>query len=406
MFRKARFAQTYAAFGHRGFRLLWIAILATSFGFHIQRTLELWLIYQITGSAFYLGLTGLVRGVPIFILSLGGGVLADRIDRRKLVMVVQSSNALLNVMLAVLAMTGLIEAWHIYFAGFASSSLNAVGAPSRNAMVAGLVPRELLLNGLSLTSMSRKLSQLLGPAATGVFIALVSPGVTYAINGVVYLAAVLYVGAIQYTSKTSAIEQSPLRSLLEGIAFIRRQSIVGLFLGLDLITVYFGSYRALLPIFVQGFGAGSEALGLLLSAAALGAIVGVGIVLPLGNLRYKGLVVAFAALAYSVSLVGLALSPWFSFSMFAVFLLGFFDAVQAVLRNVIIQTVTPDDLRGRVSSFQRMLGVGGPSLGEAQSGFVAALIGAPLTLVVASAICAGTTVGLLVCREEIGKAEL
>jgi MFS family permease len=401
----ARLKRTCAALEHKGFRLLWSAIFATSFGFYIQRTLELWLIYQLTGSALYLGLTGLVRGVPVVILSLGGGVLADRVDRRKFVMFVQSCNGVLNVMLAVLALTGLIDAWHIYFVAFMSSSLNAVGAPSRNAMVPGLVPRDMLMNALSLTSMSRKFSELLGPALTGVLIAVFSPGVTYAINGGVYFSAVLFVAVIQYASKAPRAAQSPFRSLVEGIAFIRHETVVGLFLGLDLIAVYFGSYRALLPIFVQDFGAGAEALGFLLSAAALGAILGVAVVLSLGNLRYKGLWVAFGIIVYSVCLVGLALSPWFLMSVVAVFLLGFSDAVQAVLRNVVIQTATPDNLRGRVSSFQRMLGVGGPSLGEAQSGFVAAVIGAPLTLVVAAVMCAGTTVGLLARRDEIRRAE-
>jgi MFS family permease len=116
--------------------------------------------------------------------------------------------------------------------------------------------------------------------------------------------------------------------------------------------------------------------------------------------------VAFGILVYSVCLVGLALSPWFLMSVVAVFLLGFFDAIQAVLRNVVVQTLTPDNLRGRVSSFQRMLGVGGPSLGEAQSGFVAAFIGAPLTLVLSAMMCAGTTLGLLARRDELRRAEL
>ena len=402
----ARLKRTCAALEYRGFRLLWLAIFATSFGFYIQRTLELWLIYQLTGSAVSLGLTGLVRAVPIFILSLGGGVLADRVDRRKFVMFVQLANGTVNGTLAVLAVTGLIEAWHIYSGAFMNASLNAVGAPSRNAMVPGLVPREMLMNALSLTSMSRKLSQLVGPALTGILIALFSPGVTYAMNGGIYFLAALCVSVIQYTSKAPDLQQSPFRSLVEGIAFIRRQSVVGVFLGLDFIAVYFGSYQALLPIFVASFGAGSEALGLLLSAAALGAIMGVAVVLSVGNLRYKGLWVTFGILVYSVCLVGLALSPWFLMSVVIVFLLGFFDAVQAVLRNVVVQTVTPDELRGRVSSFQRMLGVGGPSLGEAQSGFVAAFIGAPLTLVVAALMCAGTTLGLLARRDELRRAEL
>ena len=319
---------------------------------------------------------------------------------------VQTGNGALNLALAALALTGLIEVWHIYVSALLSASLNAVGAPSRNAMVPGLVPREMLLNALSLTAMSRKLSQLLGPVLTGFLIAWVSSGFTYALNGAVYLSAAFLVAAIQYASDPSGAPESPFRSLMEGIAFVRRETAVWVFLSMDLIAVYFGSYRALLPIFVAALGAGAEAFGLLLSAAAGGAILGVALVLSLGDLRYKGLWVAFGIFAYSFCLVVLALSDWFLLSAAAVFLLGFFEALQMVLRNVIIQTTTPDNLRGRILSFQRMLGVGGPSLGEAQSGFVAALIGAPVTLMVGAAICVGTTLGLLTFRREIRKPDL
>ena len=391
---------------HRGFRLLCVAILATSFGFYIQRTLELWLIYELTGSAFHLGLTGLVRGIPVFVLSPFGGVLADRIDRRQFVIVVQTLNGAVNAGLAFLALTGLVEVWHIYVSGFLNASFNALGAPARNAMVPGLVPREMLLNALSLTAMSRKMSQLTGPVLTGLAILWLGSGPTYAINGGVYFGAAFLVAAIHYVSDMSGVREPPFRSLMEGFGFVRREAEVWIFLSLELITVYLGSYRALLPIFAAALGAGAGGFGLLLSAAAGGAIVGVAVIMSLGNLRYKGLWTAFGLIAYSVCLVVLALSDWFLLAMAAIFLLGFFEAVQMVLCNAIVQTITPDRLRGRVLSFQRMMGVGGTSVGEAQSGFVAALIGAPLTLVAAALVCAGTTLGLLTFRREVRKAEL
>lgn len=308
--------------------------------------------------------------------------------------------------LAFLAVTGLIEVWHIYVAAFMNAALNAVGAPSRNAMVAGLVPKDMLLNALSLTAMSRKLSQFLGPVITGFFIIWLGAGISYALNGGVYLSAALLVAGIHYTSQTSGAPESPFRSLMEGIAFVRREAAVWVFLGMELMAVYFGSYRALLPIFAVALGVGAEGFGLLLSATAGGAILGITVVLSLGNLSYKGIWVAFGIFGYSASLMGLALSDWFLLSMAAVFLLGFFEALQMVLCNAIIQIITPDRLRGRVLSFQRMLGVGGPNLGEAQSGFVAAFIGAPLTLLVGTVICIGTTLGLITFRKEIRRADL
>ena len=391
---------------HRGFRSLCLAILATSFGFYIQRTIELWLIYEMTGSAFYLGLTGLVRGIPVFVLSPFGGVLADRIDRRRFVILVQASNGIVNAAVAFLAITGRIEVWHIYFSGFMNASLNALGAPARNAMVPGLVPRETLLNALSFTAMSRKMSQLTGPVLTGLLIVWLGSGLTYAFNACVYFSAALLVAAIQYVSDVSGVRESPFRSLMEGFAFVRRETAVWVSLAMELITVYIGSHRALLPIFVAALGAGAEGFGLLLSAAAGGSLLGVAMIMSLGDLRYKGVWVAFSLFIYSAALAVLALSGWFLLAMAAVFLLGFFEAIQMVLCNAIVQTTTPDRLRGRVLSFQRMMGVGGMSLGEAQSGFVAAFLGAPLTLIAAAAVCVGTTLGLVTFKREIRKADL
>ena len=404
--RITRLKPSRGALVHRGFRLLCLAILATSFGFYIQRTIELWLIYELTGSAFHLGLTGLVRAIPVFVLSPIGGVLADRIDRRRFVILVQASNGVVNATLAFLAVTGLIEVWHIYVGGFMNAALNALGAPSRNAMVPGLVPREMLLNAVSLTAMSRKLSQLGGPVLTGFLIVWLGSGLTYALNGAVFLSAALLVAVVHYTSEVSTEPGSPFRSLMEGVAFVRRETKVWAFLSVEVLTVYFGSYRALLPIFVAILGVGAEGLGLLLSGAAAGSSLGIAMVLSLGNLRYKGLWAAFGIIAYAVSLVVLAQSGWFPLSMAAVFLLGLFETLPMLLSNVVIQSNTPDNLRGRVLSFQRMLGVGGTSLGEAQSGFVAAFIGAPLTLVAGAAVCVATTLGLLTSRREIRMADL
>ena len=404
--RITRLKPSRGALVHRGFRLLSLAILATSFGFYIQRTLELWLIYELTGSAFHLGLTGLVRAIPVFVLSPIGGVLADRIDRRRFVILVQTCNGVVNATLAFLALTGLIEVWHIYVGGFMNAALNALGAPARNAMVPGLVPREMLLNAVSLTAMARKLSQLGGPVLTGFLIVWLGSGLTYALNGAVFLSAALLVAPVRYTSKVSGEPGSPFRSLMEGIAFVRRESKVWAFLSVEVLTVYFGSHRALLPIFVAVLGVGAEGLGLLLSGAAAGSSLGIAMVLSVNDLRYKGLWAVFGIFAYAVALVVLAYSGWFLLSMAAVFLLGLFETLPMLLSNVVIQSNTPDDLRGRVLSFQRMLGVGGTSLGEAQSGFVAALIGAPLTLLAGAAICVATTLGLLTFKREIRMADL
>lgn len=395
-----------ASLAIRDFRLLYLALLGTSVSYQLQRTIELWLVYEITGSPFLTGLTGLVRGLATFVFALAGGVIADRIDRRRFVILVQSLNILITLILGTLAVTGHIRVWHIYLAAFVNSTLTTAAGPARTAMVPGLLPKELLVNAFAQMASARKLSQLVGPAVGGFLIAFVGSGWTYLVASLIYMVAVPLMVRMRYQSGPLDRQQSPTKSLLEGVAFIRENSLIVSLLITEFAAVFFGSYRALLPIFATAMGFGPEGLGILLSAPALGSLPGVAAVMAAGNILYKGLFVSFSVIAYAVCLFGLAFSPWFLSSVAILALAGFFDAVQAVVRNVVIQARTPDNLRGRTASFQRMLGVGAPSLGEAHSGAIAALIGAPWTLRVTAMICIGLTAGLVVKRRDLRDRDL
>ena len=401
-----RILKALGALKLRDFRLFYGALLGTSMGFQLQRTLELWLIYELTESALFLGLMGLVRGVPTFVFSLVGGVVADRVERRRLVIAVHILNASIAATLGLLALSGLIQVWHLYLGAFVNATLTAAGGPTRMAMIPGLVPRELFVNAFAHMSSARKLSQVMGPALGGLLIATVGSGWTYGVTCGIYVVAIYLLVRVRYVSGALDKKQSPVKSLLEGISFIRRTPLIRVVLLMEFIAVYFGSYRALLPIFAAALGLGPEGFGFLLSAPAFGSLLAVGVVMFIGNIRYKGLFVAFSAMVYGVCMFGLALSQTFLLSVVMIFLLGFFDAFQSVMRTVIIQSMTPDNLRGRASSFQRMLGVGGPSLGEAQSGALASWLGAPLTLLVTGVLCIGLTAGLIVRRTDLRAAEL
>lgn len=406
MIQSPKLKKALGALDQRDFRLFYTALLGTSMGYQLQRTIELWLVYQLTESAFFLGLTGLVRGVPTFVFSLAGGVVADRVERRKFVIFVHVMNGAITVVLGILALSGLIRVWHLYLAAFVNSTMTSAGGPARTAMVPGLVPREMLVNAFAHMSSARKLSQLIGPVLGGLLLAALAPGWTYLATCTIYVVAIYLMVRMRYEAEALDRKQSPTKSLLEGLSFVRRNPSLRALLMMEFITVYFGSYRALLPIFAAALGLGPEGLGLLLSAPALGSLLGVGVVMSLGNMGYKGLFVALSAIAYGACMFGLALSPWVLLTLFSIFLLGFFDALQSVMRSVVIQSMTPDNLRGRASSFQRMLAVGGPSLGEAQSGGVAALMGAPLTLVVTGVILIAVTAGLVAGRKELRAAAL
>lgn len=395
-----------ASLAVRDFRLLYIALLGTSVSYQLQRTIELWLVYEITRSPFLTGLTGLVRGAATVVFALHGGVVADRIDRRRFVILVQTVNILITLTLGTLALTGDIRVWHLFVAAFVNSTLTTAAGPARTAMVPGLVPKELLVNAFAQMASARKLSQLVGPMVGGILIAVAGSGWTYLTACLIYMIAVPIMMCMRYESGSLDREQSPTKSLLEGIAFIRRNSLIVALLVTEFAAVFFGSYRALLPIFAAAMGFGAAGLGILLSAPAFGSLLGVVAVMAAGNILYKGLFIAFSVIAYAACLFGLAFSPWFLSSVAILALVGFFDAVQAVVRNVVIQARTPDNLRGRAASFQRMLAVGAPSLGEANSGAIAALIGAPWTLMVTALVCIGLTAGLVIKRSDLRDRDL
>ncbi len=391
---------------YREFRLFYVAVVSASMGNQIQRIVDLWVVYEMTGSTAYLALTGLARGVPIVVFSLAGGLIADRIDRKSFIMVMQLGSAAANLLLAALIFAGTVQLWHILVISMVSSSFVAISAPARTAITPALVPRNLLVNAFAFTGTAWKLAQIIGPALAGPMIAIAGSGVTYGFNGCVYLVSAGVLLFMSYRSVPATAGQSALRSLVEALSFVKRESVIAVLVSMDVVAVFFGAYRILLPVIAVDLGMGATGFGLFSSAPAVGAILGAAAIMACGDMRYKGLVVAGGILGYAACLAGLALSPWFLMSLAAVTLLGVFDAVQTIPRNAVIQLVTPDALRGRVSSFTRMLSVGMPGLGEAQMGVVAAVLGSAATLLLAAAVCAGAILGMLGWRRDLRAADL
>lgn len=403
---RSRIILPIASLRHRDFRLFYTALVVAGLGSQVQSTANIWQIYQLTGSAFYLGLTGLVRAVPILALSLIGGVIADRVDRRRFIIVTQTFAGCFSLVLAWLTFTGDIQLWHIYSVTFLNSSLTALNAPARSAIIPNIVPKQNLLNAFALNSTVWQISNILGPAIGGVCIGLFGLATTYLVNGMAHLVTLAALMAMHLSRVTAPSRKSTLTALAEGMSFLRKQSIIPILLGMDSAAMFFGSYRVLMPIFADKLGAGAEGLGLLLSMSGVGAITGAGIIMSLGDVRYKGRFVLAGILSYCCCLVGLAVAPWFTLALLVSAALGFSDSVQAIPRNTVIQAITPDEIRGRVSSFQSMLTNGVPSLGQMQVGTVASLIGAPITLIVGAVLCATTVISVVFARPDVLSRDL
>lgn len=394
------------ALQHRDFRLLWLASLVSAFGGMLQGTVNLWQIYDLTGSALLLGLTGLTRAVPILCFSLIGGVIADRVDRRKIIMFSQGTNGVLAILLGFLTAAALIQVWHIYAVMFVNATLMSVSAPGRRAIVANLVPRQHLMNAYALEASTHQLSRIVGPAVGGALAAAFGLPLAYMLNGLAHVATFIALGRIYLGPVPERPRGSPVQNLVEGLAFVRLHSIIVALLATDAAAMLFGSYSVLLPIFADRLGVGIQGFGVLQAAPGVGGLLGATVVMSLGDFRYKGYFIVAAILAYCVFLVALALSPWFLLSLLIVGLLGFTDSLQATPRNAVIQLVTPDELRGRVSSFQHMLVVGMPHLGQGIAGGAAAAMGPVVALIIGAAACAAVNTGLLLGRRDLRDPDL
>jgi MFS family permease len=199
---------------------------------------------------------------------------------------------------------------------------------------------------------------------------------------------------------------SPIKDFLEGLAFVRFRSIVLIIIAMDFTANVAGNFQILLPILAEKFDVGAVGYGLLSSAPAVGSFFAATILLSLGDFRYKGYLIAGSLLAYGACLVLLGLAPWFGLALVAAAGLGLSDALQQITRNTTIQMLTPDPLRGRVTSFQHLLVNGGPSIGQGVLGGLAGALGAPIALVIGGIICAGGNLAILAWRRDLRDANL
>ncbi|MBM4411465.1 MAG: MFS transporter [Chloroflexi bacterium] len=395
-----------SALSHRDYRRFAVSLFLTSIGVQLIQTAIFWQVYVLTGSALLLGLTGLARAGPHVILSMVGGVLADRLDRVRLIQAGQVGNALLVVGLAYLTFAGEVQVWHLYVVTFLNSAFSALTQPARTALIPALIPPVNLVSAIALNATIGQTAQIAGPALAGVAIAYVDLGPVYVVNGLLYLLSMAAITGVRVPMARPAVIESPWRSFVDGLDFVRTKPVILSLLLLDVGATLFGSYRALLPVFAESLGVGPTGFGLLSAAPGVGALLGAAFILSLGDMAYKGLYTVFGVLAYCAALVVLALSPWFLLALAAAALLGTTNSVQMIPRNSVILTISPNALRGRVESFRSMLAGGAPPLGYALSGVLAASMSPALALVVGAVACTALVAGIVTWHRELRRADL
>jgi MFS family permease len=382
----------------RDFGLFWLSLLFSAVGTQISTVAVAWQVYEITNSPFQLGLTGLFRALPVMILSLPGGVLADRMDRRKLLIITQSLAALLALALGLLTSTGEIRVWHIYAVTFLSGAVGIFDAPARTAMIPALVSAEQLASAYALNITWRQIATLGGPFIGGVVISILGISPAYYIDAGSFLAVIICLAFMRRQVKPAREQkESPLQSVRAGFNFIRENSVILGLMSMDTCVQFFGAYRSMMPAFARDIlGTGPAGLGALLGVPALGALAGSGMVLAAGNPRRKGRLIIGVTLLYTIGLVCFALSRSLTLSLLIVFCLGLVDAIGETLRDTLVQLTTPDRMRGRVKSFDQVFMSAGTYMGHAQMGAAASFIGVPGALILGG--CLGSAAVLLVAK--------
>jgi MFS family permease len=369
---------------HKKFFYLWLGQLISITGTQMQLWALFWHINHLNENPIALGGIGVARVLPIIIFSLIGGVMADSRDRRKIMFVTQSIASLLMLSLALLTQFGQITIWHIYIVTALQATVAAFDAPSRQALIPNLLPKEDLPNGFSMTFTAFQAGAVIGPALSGIVIAYAGQEAVYYFNSLTFLAvifALFLIGDVPQTLAEKPVEVG-IESIREGIQFILSKQIIFSSMILDFIATFFASASTLMPIIAKDvLKVGVQEYGYLSAAQAFGAVSVALIISQVKEIRKQGLWLLGSVIFFGLAAIMFGITKSFLIAWISVALMGASDGVSTIIRNTIRQLQTPDYIRGRMTSVNQIFFQGGPQLGEIRAGVVAQLFGAPYAIV-------------------------
>jgi MFS family permease len=379
----------------RDYRLIFITILCGNTANHMRNVASLYQVYQLSGSSVQLGFTGFFQALPFIFFGLFGGVLADTLNRKRLISLTHTLNIVPGLTLGLLTAAGVVQVWHVNVLVVFAGALQVLGGPARQAIIPSLVPQSHLLNAVTMATLMMQGTQLTAPVIAGFLIDFFGVAASYFVDAALLLPSVASVLLIRASGQPQGQRrQISWRSLIEGFEFLwHTRIILSLFL-LDFFAVLFGFYRPILPIFAETiYSVGARGLGMLYAAPAIGALIGSAMILAAGDIKRKGALSILATLVFALSLGFLGLSPWFWLGLIALGCLGISDAISVAIRRTVVQILAPDDMRGRATSFLTVFAQTTNALGAVIAGAGAALLGAPNAALVGCLLCTLTVIG-------------
>lgn len=374
--------RTFKAFQYHDFRLLWFGACTSSIGTWMQEVAQNWLVLELTNSARLLGLDAFLGDIPIFLFSLVGGVFADRMDRRKLLIISQIIQLISALTLATLIATHTVKIWHILISSFVVGTAQSFGGPAYSALVPSLVEKEDLPNAIALNSIQFNLARVIGPVLGGLAFRYVGAAWCFGLNALSFVAVIASLMSLRINFKPPRTADSILTGMKQGFGFIRKQGAMEM-----LIVIAFGMTAlaipmiTFLPVFAKNIFRGNElTYTLLLVASGLGSITGALTVAALGNVANKGRIALSMLIALGAGITGFASSQSVVLSCILLFISGGVMMCAFAMIASLVQLITPNDMRGRVMSVYNVAFRGGMPFGSVTTGWLVPIFTAPSVL--------------------------
>lgn len=389
--------RTFVALRHRNFRLFWFGQLISLTGTWMQSIGQAWLVLELTHSAWLLGVVGALQFLPVMLLSLFGGVLADRLPKRKVLLFTQSSAMLQATILWILVATGHVQIWEVLVLASLLGLTNSIDMPTRQAFVAEMVGREDLPNAIALNSSLFNMARVVGPGLGGIIIALLGVAPLFFFNAISFIAVIvglalikmndLYAQAKRSTAKGEAPKQSTFQSLREGLAYVvHTPSVLLVIVVIGVISLFGINFNVVLPLFATDvLHVGAVGFGFISATFGLGSLLSA-LWLAWGNWKPSIQHLLAGAFAFCILEIFFALSHLYLLSLVLIAGVGFAQIAFSATSNTTLQTVTPDYLRGRVMSVYMVVFAGSVPLGNLFTGGLAHLFGAPIALLIGAGL--------------------
>ena len=380
---------TMSALRHRNFQLFFSGQLISLVGTWMQSIAQAWLVYKITNSALLLGEVGFASQIPVFLFAPLGGIAADRVNRQRLVIATQTASMILAGILAWLTLSHRIQVWHIFLLAGLLGVVNGFDIPGRQSFLVDMVGKEDLMNAIALNSSMFNGARVVGPAIAGILVGRIGEGWCFAANAISYIAVIAGLLLMKVQCAPRVSDQSPIEDIIEGFRWVEQTRVIrALLLLIGLVSLVGMPYTVLMPVFADKvLHGGARGLGILMGATGVGALLGALTLASRTGVKGLGRWVTITCAGFGISLFLFSFSKSFWLSAALLLPAGYSMMLQMACSNTLIQTMVPDDLRGRVMAVYSMMFMGMAPIGAFLGGALADRMGAPVTVAVGGVAC-------------------